>query len=70
MKTLEELVADKILDLVHYVLSKIIKPDMTLTDMKKQVIQMIDQAPVNKFQKWMLKKIYPLQLKTLKRWRD
>lgn len=47
-----------------------IKPDMTLTDMKKQVIQMIDQAPVNKFQKWMLKKIYPLQLKTLKRWRD
>ncbi|MFR1836916.1 MAG: zinc ribbon domain-containing protein, partial [Turicibacter sanguinis] len=49
---------------------RFIKPDMTLTDMKKQVIQMIDQAPVNKFQKWMLKKIYPLQLKTLKRWRD
>ena len=30
MKTLDELVADKILDLVHYVLSKFIKPDMTL----------------------------------------
>ena len=29
MKTLDELVADKILDLVNYVLSKFIKPDMT-----------------------------------------
>ena len=31
MKTLDELVADKILDLVHYVLSKFIKPDITLS---------------------------------------
>mgnify|MGYP000345430430 FL=1 len=31
MKTLDELVADKILDLVHYVLLKFIKPDMTLS---------------------------------------
>ena len=31
MKTLDELVADKILYLVQYVLSKNIKPDMTLS---------------------------------------
>lgn len=30
MKTLEELIGEKILELVHYVLSKIIKPDMTI----------------------------------------
>ena len=30
MKRLEEIIADKMLDLVHYVLSKVIKPDITL----------------------------------------
>ena len=30
MKTLEEIMADKMLDLVQYVLSKFIKPDITL----------------------------------------
>ena len=30
MKTLDELIADKIMDLLHYVLSKFIKPDITL----------------------------------------
>ena len=37
MKTLDELVADKILDLVHYVLSKFIKPDMTLRKVKTAI---------------------------------
>lgn len=30
MKPLEEIIADKILDMLHYVLSKIIKPDITI----------------------------------------
>lgn len=48
---------------------RFIQPNMTLDEMKQQVIKMIDQTPSNKFQKWMLKKVYPLQLKALKRWR-
>ena len=43
MKTLDELVADKILDLVHYVLSKIIKPDMTLNKVNELDIQAIEK---------------------------
>lgn len=42
MKTLDELVADKILDLVHYVLSKFIKPDMTLNKVNELDIQAIE----------------------------
>ena len=34
MKTLDELIADKIMDLLHYVLSKFIKPDITLENVK------------------------------------
>ena len=30
MKTLDELMANKIIDLLHYILSKFIKPDITL----------------------------------------
>ncbi len=43
MKTLDELVEDKILDLVHYVLSKIIKPDMTLSKVNELDIQAIEK---------------------------
>ena len=43
MKTLDELVADKILDLVHYVLSKFIKPDMTLSKVNELDIQAIEK---------------------------
>ena len=43
MKTLDELVADKILDLLHYVLSKIIKPDMTLNKVNELDIQAIEK---------------------------
>ena len=42
MKTLDELVADKILDLVHYVLSKFIKPDMTLNKVNELDVQAIE----------------------------
>ena len=42
MKTLDELVADKILDLVHYVLSKFIKPDITLAKVNELDIQAIE----------------------------
>ena len=42
MKTLDELVADKILDLVHYVLSKFIKPDITLSKVNELDIQAIE----------------------------
>lgn len=45
-----------------------IDPNLTIEDMKKRVVGMIDQTPTNKFQKWMLKKVYPLQLHSLKRW--
>lgn len=43
MKTLDELVADKILDLVHYVLLKFIKPDMTLSQVNELDIQAIEK---------------------------
>ena len=43
MKTLDELVADKILDLVHYVLSKFIKPDMTLSKVNELDVQAIEK---------------------------
>ena len=38
MKTLEDLVAEKLCDLVHYALSKIIKPDMTLNKVNESAI--------------------------------
>lgn len=43
MKTLDELIADKILDLLHYVLSKFIKPDITLGKVNELNINVIDQ---------------------------
>ena len=43
MKTLDELVADKILDLVHYVLSKFIKPDITLNKVNELDVQAIEK---------------------------
>ena len=43
MKTLEDLVAEKLCDLVHYALSKIIKPDMTLNKVNKLDIQAIEK---------------------------
>jgi HAD superfamily (subfamily IIIA) phosphatase len=43
MKTLDELVADKILDLDHYVLSKFIKPDMTLSKVNELDVQAIEK---------------------------
>lgn len=48
---------------------KFINPDLTLEQMKQHIVKMIDQTQANKFQKWMLKKVYPLQLRSLKRWR-
>ena len=43
MKTLDEFVADKILDLVHYVLSKFIKPDITLNKVNELDVQAIEK---------------------------
>lgn len=43
MKTLDELIADKILDLLHYVLSKFIKPDITLGKVNELDSNAIDQ---------------------------
>ena len=43
MKTLEDLVAEKLCDLVHYVLSKFIKPDMTLNKVNELDIQAIEK---------------------------
>lgn len=43
MKTLDELIVDKILDLLHYVLSKFIKPDITLEKVNELDSSAIDQ---------------------------
>lgn len=43
MKTLDELAADKILDLAHYLLSKFIKPDITLNKVNELDIQAIEK---------------------------
>lgn len=43
MKTLDELIVDKILDLLHYVLSKFIKPDITLEKINELDSSAIDQ---------------------------
>ena len=43
MKTLEDLAAEKLCDLVHYALSKIIKPDMTLNKVNELDIQAIEK---------------------------
>ena len=43
MKTLDELIADKILDLLHYVLSKFIKPDITLGKVNELNTNVIEQ---------------------------
>lgn len=43
MKTLDELIGDKILDLLHYVLSKFIKPDITL-----QKVNELDSSAIEK----------------------
>lgn len=43
MKTLDELIADKILDLLNYVLSKFIKPDITLGKVNELNTNVIDQ---------------------------
>lgn len=42
MKILDELVADKILGLVHYVLSKFIKADITLNKVNELDVQAIE----------------------------
>lgn len=46
MKTLDEIVSDKILEMVHYVLSKVIKPDMTidkLSQLNEEEIEKVKQ---------------------------
>ena len=43
MKTLEDLLAEKLCDLVHYALSKIIKPDMTLNKVNELDVQAIEK---------------------------
>ena len=43
MKTLDEIIGDKILDLLHYVLSKFIKPDITL-----QKVNELDSSAIDK----------------------
>lgn len=43
MKTLEEIVADKILDLIHYIMSKLIKPDMTIEKVTQLSVEEIEK---------------------------
>ncbi len=46
MKTLDELMADKIIDLLHYILSKFIKPDITLEKVNERDSNTIDKLPI------------------------
>ena len=43
MKTIDELIADKIIDLLHYILSKFIKPDITLENVNQLDSNAIDK---------------------------
>lgn len=43
MKTIDELIADKIIDLMHYILSKFIKPDITLENVNQLDSNAIDK---------------------------
>ena len=43
MKTLDEIVADKILDLIHYIMSKLIKPDMTIEKVTQLNVEEIEK---------------------------
>lgn len=43
MKTLDEIVVDKLLNLVHYVLSKLIKPDITLEKVSELDLNAVDK---------------------------
>ena len=46
MKPLEEIIGDKILDMVHFVLSKAIKPDITVdkvTELDEEQIEKLKQ---------------------------
>ena len=43
MKALEEIVADKILDMVHYMLSKAIKPDITIDKVTELDVEKIKE---------------------------
>lgn len=47
MKTLDELLADKIIDLVNYGLSKIIKPDIEVEKVTDLDAKMIDELKKN-----------------------
>ena len=44
MKTLDELIADKIMDLLHYVLSKFIKPDIKLENVYQLDYNAMDKS--------------------------
>ncbi len=46
MKTLDEMLGDKILDIAHYVLSKLVKPDITIdkiTELDREQIKKLKQ---------------------------
>ena len=43
MKELDKMVADKILDLVNYVLSKVINPDITVENVNQLTSEEIDK---------------------------
>lgn len=43
MRTLDELIADKMLDLIQYVLAKFIKPDITIEKVNELDLNAIDQ---------------------------
>lgn len=56
MKILDELAADKVLDFLYYVLSKFIKPDMTLNEVNELDIPALEASMLEKtLQKMKLK---------------
>ncbi|KZK09579.1 hypothetical protein V4_1069 [Lactococcus cremoris] len=53
-----------------YMQGRFVKPDLTFDEMVEIGQKGLDNNPMPKMQKWLFKKLYPMQLKGLKRWKN
>ncbi len=52
-----------------YLQGKYVDPNLTKEQLISITMAELDKSDMNKFKKWMLKKVYPKQLNALERWR-
>nr|WP_240424511.1 zinc ribbon domain-containing protein [Lactococcus allomyrinae] len=52
-----------------YMQGRFMQPNISFDEMVKIGQKGLEASPMPKFQKWMFKKLYPMQLKGLKRWK-